>query len=258
MKDFLLFALVAVLIAAVAYFGVLNARKADDIAEGVGRVEETLGDLPATLDQRIADAVSEGLEGIDERIAGRVLEGLRREGLRPSTGSCGGCQAVPMKSVPTLFYENARLNSEGSLNEGSPGIRLTAAHKTRLDRMASAFSPCARPPDHVVKFEVFGYSSTAEFKMLTSEGLKPVDGTDGHNLRAAKLRAKVVAERLQEDGFEAETKQWDSYDEIPRPFLDNSEFLAGETDQEALNRSVFIRVLNAGACNIWEGSASNS
>lgn len=258
MKDFLLFALVAVLIAAVAYFGVLNARKADDIAEGVGRVEKTLGDFPDTLDQRIADAVSKGLEGNDERIAGRVLEGLRREGLRPSTGSCGGGQEAPVESVPTLFYENARLNSEESLNEGSPGIRLTDVHKTRLDRMASAFAPCAQPPDHVVRFEVFGYSSTAEFKMLTSDGPKSVDETDRHNLRAANLRAKVVAERLQEDGFEAAAKQWDSYDNIPRPFLGNSESLAGETDQEALNRSVFIMVLDAGACDIREGPASNS
>lgn len=258
MKDFLLFALVAVLVAAVAYFGVLNAGKADDVAEGVGRVEKMLGDLTATLDQRIADAVRKGLEGDDERIAGKVLEGLRREGLRPSTGSCGGGRKAPMKSVPTLFYENARFNSEKDLNEGSPGIRLTDAHKTRLGQMASAFAPCARPPDHVVKFKVKGYSSTAEFKMLTADGPKSVDGTDRHNLRAANLRAKVVAERLREDSFEAEAKQWKSYHKIPRPFLDNSESLAGETDQEALNRSVFIKVLNSGACDIREGPALNS
>ena len=251
MKDFLLFAAIAALIAAVAYFGVSNAKRMDEVAEGVGRVEKLLKDLISTIDEGIANAVKEGLEGVDERVADKVLERLLQEGLCLSKGSCGIGARAPMESNFVLFHENARLDSDDSLNEDSYGIRLTDEHKTRLDGIASAFAPCARPPDHAVEFKVSGHSSTAKFKML------PLDDSNRLNRDAANLRAKVVADYLERNGFTANWESWTSYDAIRRPYLDNSEFLSGETAQETLNRSVFIQVVDAGACNNRERPAAN-
>ena len=144
MKDFLLFAAIAALIAAVAYFGVSNAKRMDEVAEGVGRVEKLLKDLISTIDEGIANAVKEGLEGVDERVADKVLERLLQEGLCLSKGSCGIGARAPMESNFALFHENARLDSDDSLNEDSYGIRLTDEHKTRLDGIASAiYALCA-------------------------------------------------------------------------------------------------------------------
>lgn len=251
MRDLLLFAAIAALVAAAAYFGVSNARKADEVAERVAVVERLLREFTSTIDGRIAEAVREGLEGLDDAVADKVLERLRREGPCLSMGSCGGGPKAPMESILTLFHENARLGPGNSLSEDSSGVGLTAEHEARLRSLADAFAPCAKPPGHAVEFEVRGHSSTAEFKML------PETESNGLNRDAANLRAKVVADRLERSGFVAKPKEWESYDAIGRPYLDSSELLSGETDQEALNRSVFIQVVDAGACDKRKGPVAN-
>ena len=237
-----MFAAIAALVAAVAYFGVSNAKRTDEVAERVDGVERLLREFMSTIDGRIAEAVRAGLGGVDDAVADKVLERLRREGLCLSMGSCGGGTAS-MESMLTLFYENAHLDPGNSLSEGSHGVRLTDEHEARLESLAVAFAPCAKPPDHVVNFKVRGHSSTAEFKKFTS------DKSNALNLEAANLRAKVVAEYLDQSGFVADSLEWNSYDAIDRPYSDSSELISGETDQEALNRSVFVQVADAGACD---------
>ena len=251
MRDFLLFAAIAALIAAVIYFGVTNARRADEVVARVDGVENLLREFISTIDVRMAEAVREGLRGFDDAVADKVLERLRREGLCLSMGSCGGGPDASGETIMTLFHENAHLDSDDSLQEDSRGVRLTDGHKARLEHLASAFAPCADPPDHAVKFEVWGHSSTAAFKTL------PANESKERNVEAANLRMKVVADHLERSGFEADWDEWKSYDAINRPYLDNSELLAGETAQEALNRSVFIRVANAGACDKRERPAAS-
>lgn len=251
MRDFLLFAAIAALIAAVIYFGVSNARKADEVVERVDGVENLLREFISTIDMRMAEAVREGLRGFDDAVADKVLERLRREGLCLSMGSCGGGPEASSETIMTLFHENAHLDSGNSLQEGSRGVRLTDGHEARLERLVAAFAPCADPPTHAVKFEVWGHSSTAPFKTL------PADKSNMLNLEAANLRTKVVADYLERSDFEANWDEWESYDAINRPYLDNSKLLAGEMAQEELNRSVFIRVADAGACDKRERPATS-
>ena len=238
-----MFAAIAALVAAVAYFGVSNAKRTDEVAERVDGVERLLREFMSTIDGRIAEAVRKGLGGVDDAVADKVLERLRREGLCLSMGSCGGGTEASMEPMLTLFYANAHLDPGNSLSEGSQGVRLTDEHEARPESLAVAFAPCAKPPGHVVRFEVRGHSSTAEFKMF------PVEESNRLNLEAANLRAKVVADHLERSGFVADLNGWKSFNTIGRPYLDNSELLSGETDQEALNRSVFVQVADAGACD---------
>lgn len=200
------------------------------------------------IEGRVVNALGSQLTGVERRVADAVLAELDGQDLCCQPEPCPQrCPAAAVASNFTLLYDNARLNQDGELDAANHGIRLTADHRIRLDRIANAYRPCAQPPNKTVRFKVSGYSSTAEFRTEMPDGRQPLQGTNQHNLSTANLRAAVVAAYLQKAGLEAKPVQWKSFDDLRRPYLDRSDLLQG-TDQEALNRSAFIEVKDAGAC----------
>ena len=187
-------------------------------------------------------------ERIAPAIANSVYEKLRQEGAcLSSAGSCPSAAPPSVAANFTFLYENARLNEARQITAESVGVRLAPRHERRLDLLESAFRPCRRDGEDVA-FAVTGYSSTAEFHAETPAGdRRPLAESNELNLATANLRAKVVAVRLQQAGFEATPTEWKSFKALQRPYLDASP--PGD-DQQALNRSVFIDVRDAGACDI--------
>ena len=183
-----------------------------------------------------------------ERIADLLYARLRQEGAcLSSAGSCPSAAPASVAANFTFLYENARLNEARQITAESVGVRLAPRHERRLDLLASAFRPCRRDGEDVA-FAVTGYSSTAEFHAETPAGdRRPLAESNELNLATANLRAEVVAVRLQQAGFEATPTEWNSFKALQRPYLDDSP--PGD-DQQALNRSVFIEVRDAGACDI--------
>ena len=187
------------------------------------------------------------LKRIAPDIADSVYERLRQEGACPSfAGSYPGAAPASVVTHFTFLYENARLNEARQITAENVGVRLAPRHERRLDLLESAFRPCQRDGEGVA-FAVTGYSSTAEFLVETPAGdRRPLPESNKLNLATANLRAEVVANRLQQAGFEATPTKWTSFKALQRPYLDDSE----PGDQQALNRSVFIEVRDAGACDI--------
>lgn len=180
------------------------------------------------------------------------------EGLYPHiTSTCGTCRTCgtpppdcPASSVVsnfTLLYENARLNDDEDITEDSVGVKLAERHERRLKKIATAFKACQRDTESTVKFGVTGYSSTAMFQREDLDGRVGMPESDKLNLRTANLRARVVADYLRKKEFEVEHEPWGSFANLRRPYLDNA---PPGTDKEALNRTVFIEVLHAGACDL--------
>ena len=188
------------------------------------------------------------LERVAPDIADSVYARLREEGAcLTSAGSCPSAAPASVAANFTFLYENARLNEARQITAESVGVRLAPRHERRLDLLESAFRPCRRDGEGVA-FAVTGYSSTAEFQVETPAGdRRPLAESNELNLATANLRAKVVAIRLQQAGFEATPTEWKSFEALQRPYLDDSP--PGD-DQQALNRSVFIEVRDAGACDI--------
>ena len=251
---------VLLLAAAVSYLAYVvhhefPERIGNDIKKAVEEaVKEELsgieGRITAAVGKQVAEPFEFQLAGIERRVVDAVLAELnRKEFFCPPEPRSQKCPAATVASNFTLLYDNARLNQDGELDAANHGIRLTADQRRRLDRIANAYKACAQPPSKTVRFKVSGYSSTAEFQAETPDGHQPLQHTNRHNLNTANLRAVVVAAHLQEAGLEAKPVQWESFDELRRPYLDRSNLLQG-TDQEALNRSVFIEVENAGACTL--------
>ena len=182
----------------------------------------------------------------------------RVEGLYPHiTSTCGTCRTCgtpppdcPASSVVsnfTLLYGNARLNKDEDITYESVGVGLAPRHERRLERIAVAFKACQRETGSPVKFGVTGYSSTAKFQRENPDRRVGMSNSDDLNLETANLRAKVVADYLRLEDFEVELKQWKFFENLRRPYLDDS---PPGTDKEALNRTVFIEVLHAGACDL--------
>ena len=173
------------------------------------------------------------------------------------TNTCGTCRTCgtpppvcPASSVVsnfTLLYENARLNNDEDITSESVGVRLAPRHERRLEKIAVAFKACQRETGSPVKFGVTGYSSTAKFQRENSDRRVEMPNSDELNLETANFRAEVVADYLRAKDFEVELKQWKSFENLRRPYLDDS---PPGTDTEALNRTVFIEVLHAGACDL--------
>lgn len=216
----------------------------------------------AGIDATVAKTVEDSLAGLDERVADTVADRLLA-GTRRPTGAGGECEAptpqlpcprstgggnqtptIAVSSKFTFLYENARLNENGEVDEDSFGVRLARRHLKRLELITNAFRPCHRPTAPV-EFVVSGYSSTAEF--LTQPDGKPLANSDSLNVTTANRRAQIVGGYLQDQGFSVETRQWSSSDDLQRPYLDDAQ---PGMDQQALNRTVFIELLRAGACDL--------
>lgn len=228
---------------------------ADDIASRVGALD----------DAALAKAIEDSLAGLDGRVADAVSNKLLAEGCQltkadsecvqtatpqppcptPSGDSCDDSQPlIEVNSKFTFLYENARLNADRKVTANSFGVKLARRHLKRLELLTNAFGPCDRA-DQPVKFRVFGYSSTAEFR-FRSDG-EPLSNTDELNLTTANLRAQIVGDHLKKQGFQVETEQWPADHDLQRPYLDDAQ---PGMDQQALNRTVLIELLSAGACDL--------
>ena len=225
----------------------------------LGEIEQRLGRRLTDIDTELAEgrtraetlqstvtAIQGALVGIEPRIAQAICNRLKQGMCTGGTGEVtGGALALLVESNFTLLFENARLDENGKVSERSAGIRLTHAHQQQLDEIVRAFRPCNT--EREVAFEIHGFSSTAEFQAREAEREEPLPKTDEYNLETARLRAHVVAEYLGEAGFiTAPVELKSDLSALERPYVDDA--IAGETDQEALNRSVFIKVMAAGAC----------
>ena len=243
---------------------------ADDVASRVGMLVAAHGDETTValngIDASVNKTIDESLAGLEERVASAVSKSLLAEGcaLRkegedcigavtpqpppcptPEAVVCGdGQPAITVNSKFTFFYENARLNANGDVVESSLGIALAPRHDRRLELLTNAFQPCNRA-GAAVEFRVTGYSSTADFR-VQPDGT-PMSNSDELNRKTANLRARIVGSYLRSQGFEVETKQWPSQHDLQRPYLDDAQ---PGMDQQALNRTVFIELRSAGACNL--------
>ena len=207
---------------------------------------------------KLADDLASQHAAIGEQIAPQSMDGLLdriasvvRQAIKDSI--CDACpRPLPPLSVVsnfTLLYKNAHLNDDEDITRDSSGVKLAPRHERRLEKIAIAFTACQRETASAVKFRVTGYSSTAKFRRKGPNGEvgEIISDSDKLNLKTANLRAEVVTTYLREKGFEVENKPWDSFEDLIRPYLDDSQ---PGTDQQALNRTVFIQVLHAGACNL--------
>ena len=237
----------------------------DDVARRVAALISAHGKETAAALDGLDAAVAEKIEdGLAERIAEAVSGKLLAEGCRLTTeGECPpprppcptppdaeACDEPPppitVNSRFTFLYENARLDAAQKVTEDSLGVKLAARHHKRLELLTNAFMPCNQA-DHPVKFRVTGYSSSAEFRVRPSG--ESMDDSDDLNRRTANLRAKIVGDYLHARGFEVDTKEWPKHDRQrpQRPYLDDAQ---PGMDQQALNRTVFIELTSAGACDL--------
>lgn len=204
----------------------------------------------------VAKTIADSLDGVEGRIADAVVEKLVK-------GVYGGCTAtlpdecpppscspsdcpihhLEVESRHTLLYENARLIEE-KVTIDSLGVKLARRHIKRLELLTNALQPCHRA-DAPVVFRVTGYSSTAEFRSEPSG--EPLPHSDRLNLETANLRARIVGEYLKSLGFTEKTKQWSSADDMQRPYRDDAQ---PGMAQQALNRTVFLDIESAGACDL--------
>ena len=258
-----------------AKFADLEHRVLDDVASRMEKeIADSHGDLMTALDgidEALAETVDGKLAGLEGRVAGSVYKRLSEGICALRNAECGqdtGCAApcrppgapgeecvaqcsdgpppMSVESMFTFLFGNARLNERGEVAEDSFGIRLTPEHAARLHLLADAFRPCQRGED-LVQFHVTGFSSTAEFRAGPED--ERLADSDALNLKTANLRADVVRRYLQAQGFQATVEPWRSFDSLRRPYFDDFQT---ETDQQALNRSVFIKVESAGACDRGE------
>ncbi len=211
-------------------------------------------DAPDDLGPTVAAAVDEdSFVGLEKRIADAVANKLLAVGYTPTgAGECAetpcpravvvGSDDSPITLVSRfiLFYENARLNEDRQVTADSFGVKPVRRY---LELLAKAFQPCHRA-DAPVEFAVTGYSSTAEFRVQTTGDTVPE--SNKLNLTTANLRAQIIGDYLQDQGFKVETKQWSEHD-LQRPYPDD---VQPSVDQQALNRAVFIDLKSAGACEL--------
>lgn len=234
-----------------------------DVENGVGaRIATHREETAAALDgvNKAVAKIAERLVGLDRRIAAAVSDGLLAAGcvrvpedgcpIPPPPPQCptpvecdDTSPTIKVESRFTFLYENARLNEEGKVTRESFGVRLAPRHLKRLELLTNALRPCHQP-DAPVKFLVTGYASTAEF--LVQPEAEPLSNSDALNLETANLRAQVIGDYLRHQAFEVEPKQWPAGQDLQRPYLDDGQ--AG-MDQQALNRTVFVELTSAGACD---------
>ena len=199
----------------------------------------------------VVEAIDRQLTGIDRRVANAVYDKLQREGIcGPADEKDDGCEGVP-PAAPigknfTFLFDNAHLDPNRRITKDNKGVRLDGHHVARLDLIVKAFLACQRTDDPV-SFHVAGYSSTAEFRVETETGSEMLLNSDDLNLETANLRMANVADYLKNRGFKVDNPPWDSIASLRRPYIDD--FKPG-VDQQALNRTVFLQITNAGRCDL--------
>ena len=248
-----LYLLVLVLAAALGYFALKpeSGGKKDEQEPSVAATDDAPDDLGPT----VADAADQdNVVGLEERIADAAANKLLTVGYTPTgAGECAetpcpravvvdsdDSPSITLNSRFIFFYENARLNDDRQVTADSFGVKPARRY---LELLANAFQPCHRA-DTPVEFAVAGYSSVAEFRVQTTG--ETVPESNELNLNAANLRAQIIGDYLQDQGFRVETKQW-SENDLQRPYPDD---VQSRVDPQALNRAVFIDLKSAGACDL--------
>ena len=235
-----------------------------DVARDVAdRVEELLSHQTEAVPSPINAAVARTDEGSSGALEGRIADAVANKLLAAGctltgTDECDECPPTPCPPVAvdyddprsiklnsrfTFFFENARLNEDRQVTADSFGVKPAARHLKRLELLSNAFQPCHRA-DAPVEFAVTGFASTAEFRVQPTG--EPMSESDELNLMTANLRAQNIGEYLQSRGFNVQTKQW-SENDLQRPYLDDGQ---SGVDQQAVNRTVFIDLKSAGACDL--------
>lgn len=229
------------------------------VKEATKRIEKLISDANGNVltaldgvNTSLATTVDSKLSGLEGRVANSVYDRLRDAGICELTEkecALGAPSSPPTMSVVsnfTLLYENARLNEGRQVTENSFGVRLAPRHLRRLELLTNAFQACQQP-EAAVRFQVTGYSSTAEFRVEDKTGTVRLPDSDKLNLQTANLRAAIVGAYLEKANFAVVPKMWESFEDLHRPYLDDTQ---PSVDQQALNRTVFIEVLSAGACDL--------
>lgn len=228
------------------------ALRVDQRLATMGTTITTIKDRLPGLEGRVADAVVNKLPAVecpptsegDECVPAAPAKSCPTSDV-PEEHDCGDSPpSVTVKSKFTLLYENARLTESRDITENSVGVKLADRHRTRLDLLAKAFGPCHRSVAPV-EFRVTGYASNAEFRL--QPGGEPMPDSDELNLRTANLRAQIVGDHLENEGFNVETTRWLRKDDLRRPFREDTQ---PGIDQQALNRTVLIELVSAGACDL--------
>ena len=245
---------------------------ADVSPEAIGdAIVEAIDGQLADIDRRVADAVTgslpaqagvsaeavgevikeafdDQLTGVDKRVADAVYDKLKREGICEL-----GCPETPAAVSRvlvgknfTFLFDNAHLDPERKVKRENKGVKLDGHHVKRLELIVKAFRAC-QTADAPVLFHIAGYSSTAEFRVETDSGRERLLDSDDLNLATANLRMANVADYLKSRGFEVDGRPWGSIEALNRPYIDDFE---PGVDQQALNRTVFLQVKNAGRCDL--------
>ena len=237
-------------------------RRLADFREVIGRdVEKLIADhgdeTTMELDRinaTVAETIAAGLTAMERRIADAVAEKFVAAGCTPtSPGECPPTPCPPddcshprplkVESRHTLLYENARLIDDEVTVE-SFGVKLAQRHVKRLELLTNALQPCHQS-DAPVVFNVTGYSSTAEFR--SEPGGEPMPNSDRLNRDTANLRAQIVGDYLESQRFSVKTTQWSPDHDMQRPYRDDAQ---PGMAQQALNRTVFLDLESAGACEL--------
>ena len=235
-------------------------RRLDDFRNEVGALITAHGRETTTelrrINATVAETIADSLDGLEGRIADAVAEKVVAAACTPT--SPAGCPSTPcpphdcshpppppplkVESRHTLLYENARLIDEEVTVE-SFGVKLAQRHVKRLELLTNALQPCHQS-DAPVVFHVTGYSSTAEFR--SEPGGDPMPNSDRLNLNTANLRARIVRDYLESNGFSVKAKEWSPDHEMQRPYREDTQ---PGIAQQALNRTVFLDLESAGACD---------
>ena len=208
------------------------------------------------INATVTETIAASLDGVEGRIADAVAQKLVTEGCTPtSPAECPPTPCPPsdcltpfprpleVESRHTLLYENARLIDEKVTVE-SFGVKLAQRHVKRLELLTTALRPCHQR-DAPVVFHVTGYSSTAEFRSEPSG--EPLPNSDQLNRDTANLRAQIVGAYLERQRFSVKTKEWSRDHDMQRPYRDDAQ---PGMAQQALNRTVFLDLESAGACDL--------
>ena len=125
------------------------------------------------------------------------------------------------------------------------------AHPQRHEKVLEVTSACGMlgrwPEGNAVHIDVRERDIFGRTSLTGGRTPHQLGRTDALNLGVANLRAKIVGDHLLNEGFKVEIKEWLSENDLQRPYLDD---VQPGMDQQALNRTVFIELKSAGACDL--------
>jgi hypothetical protein len=174
------------------------------------------------------------------------------------TAESRAAEVVPTKSVGALprlavFPVRFSSNATGDARHWSAGVVPGRAEEESLAFLMRSLHGCGDTTGrNVIRLNVVGFASSAEFKDRTS------DQSSALNLDAANRRASEVASLLQRlrdaEGLTAqvaiELRPWPTFEAMDehRPFNDRPTAAPDEHNQEVFNRVVEVEMVDADGC----------